>query len=99
MERAKRRPQVLAAMGPAVSDAVRLPLTRLRTTRALPLAPLVPDAAAIAVMQGGASPATCRTSRMSKAISMTRMRMIERTHRFKRDRGREARAPNGVARE
>ena len=42
---------VLAAMGLTVSDAVRLLLTRVAKERALPFAPLVPNAETIAAMK------------------------------------------------
>lgn len=42
---------VLAAMGLTVSDAVRLLLTRVAKERALPFAPLVPNADTIAAMR------------------------------------------------
>ena len=42
---------VLAAMGLTVSDAVRLLLTRIARERALPFAPLVPNAETIAAMK------------------------------------------------
>ena len=42
---------VLAAMGLTISDAVRLLLTRVAKDRALPFAPLVPDAETIAAMK------------------------------------------------
>ena len=42
---------VLAAMGLTVSDAVRLLLTRVAHEKALPFAPLVPNAATIAAMK------------------------------------------------
>ena len=48
---------VLAAMGLTVSDAVRLLLTRVAREKALPFAPLVPNATTIEAMkearQGG----------------------------------------------
>ena len=48
---------VLAAMGPIVSDAVRLLLTRVAREKALPFAPLVPNQVTIEAMkearQGG----------------------------------------------
>ena len=42
---------VLAAMGLTVSDAVRLLLTRVAKERALPFAPLVPNAETIEAMK------------------------------------------------
>ncbi len=42
---------VLAAMGLTVSDAVRLLLTRVAREKALPFAPLVPNAPTIAAMK------------------------------------------------
>lgn len=42
---------VLAAMGLTVSDAVRLLLTRVARERALPFAPLVPNAETIDAMK------------------------------------------------
>ena len=42
---------VLAAMGLTVSDAVRLLLTRVAREKALPFAPLVPNAETIAAIQ------------------------------------------------
>ena len=42
---------VLAAMGLTVSDEVRLLLTRVAKERALPFAPLVPNAETIAAMK------------------------------------------------
>ncbi len=42
---------VLAAMGLTISDAVRLLLTRVAREKALPFAPLVPNAETIAAMQ------------------------------------------------
>lgn len=42
---------VLATMGLTVSDAVRLLLTRVAKERALPFAPLVPNAETIAAMK------------------------------------------------
>ena len=42
---------VLAAMGLTVSDAVRLLLTRIAREKALPFAPLVPNAETIAAMK------------------------------------------------
>ena len=42
---------VLAAMGLTVSDAVRLLLTRVARDKALPFAPLVPNAETIAAMK------------------------------------------------
>ena len=42
---------VLAAMGLTISDAVRLLLTRVAKDRALPFAPLVPNAETIAAMK------------------------------------------------
>ena len=42
---------VLAAMGLTVSDAVRLLLTKVAHEKALPFAPLVPDAATIEAMK------------------------------------------------
>lgn len=42
---------VLAAMGLTVSDAVRLLLTRVARDKALPFAPLVPNAETIAAMR------------------------------------------------
>lgn len=42
---------VLAAMGLTVSDAVRLLLTRVAKERALPFAPLVPNAETIDAMK------------------------------------------------
>ena len=42
---------VLAGMGLTVSDAVRLLLTRIARERALPFAPLVPNAETIAAMK------------------------------------------------
>ena len=42
---------VLAAMGLTVSDAVRLLLTRVAREKALPFAPLVPNAETIAAMK------------------------------------------------
>ncbi len=42
---------VLAAMGLTVSDAVRLLLTRIAHDKALPFAPLAPNATTIAAMK------------------------------------------------
>ena len=42
---------VLAAMGLTVSDAVRLPLTKVAPEHALPFDPWVPNATTIAAMQ------------------------------------------------
>ena len=42
---------VLAAMGLSVSDAIRLLLTRVAREKALPFAPLVPNAATVAAMR------------------------------------------------
>lgn len=42
---------VLAGMGLTVSDAVRLLLTRVAREKALPFAPLVPNAETIAAME------------------------------------------------
>ena len=42
---------VLAAMGLSVSDAVRLLLTRVTREKALPFAPLIPNAETIAAMK------------------------------------------------
>ena len=42
---------VLAAMGLTVVDAVRLLLTRVASEKALPFAPLVPNATTIAAMK------------------------------------------------
>ena len=42
---------VLAAMGLSVSDAVRLLLTRVAREKALPFAPLVPNAETVAAMR------------------------------------------------
>ena len=42
---------VLASMGLTVSDAVRLLLTRVAREKALPFAPLIPNAETIAAMQ------------------------------------------------
>ena len=42
---------VLAAMGLTVSDAVRLLLTRIAREKALPFAPLVPNAETVAAMK------------------------------------------------
>ena len=42
---------VLAAMGLSVSDAVRLLLTRVAREKALPFAPLIPNAETIAAMK------------------------------------------------
>ena len=42
---------VLAAMGLTVSDAVRLLLTRVAQEKALPFAPLVPNAVSIEAMK------------------------------------------------
>ena len=42
---------VLAAMGLSVSDAIRLLLTRVAREKALPFAPLVPNADTIAAMR------------------------------------------------
>ena len=42
---------VLGAMGPTVSDAFRLMLTRIAAEKALPFSPLVPNAETIAAMQ------------------------------------------------
>lgn len=42
---------VLAAMGLTVSDAVRLLLTKVAQEKALPFAPLVPNAATIEAMK------------------------------------------------
>ncbi len=42
---------VLAAMGLTVSDAVRLLLTRIAHEKALPFAPLVPNAATVKAMK------------------------------------------------
>ena len=42
---------VLAAMGLTISDAVRLLLTRVAREKALPFAPLVPNAETIAAIQ------------------------------------------------
>ena len=42
---------VLAAMGLTLSDAVRLLLTRVAREKALPFAPLVPNAETIAAIQ------------------------------------------------
>lgn len=42
---------VLAAMGLSISDAVRLLLTRVAREKALPFAPLVPNAATVAAMR------------------------------------------------
>ena len=42
---------VLAAMGLTVSDAVRLLLTKVAQEKALPFAPLVPNAASIEAMK------------------------------------------------
>ena len=42
---------VLAAMGLTVSDAVRLLLTRVAREKALPFAPLIPNAETIAAMK------------------------------------------------
>ena len=42
---------VLAAMGPSVSDAFRMLLTRVAHEKALPFEPLVPNAATIAAMK------------------------------------------------
>ena len=47
----KEASAVLAAMGLTVSDAVRLLLTRIAHEKALPFAPLVPNAATIAAMK------------------------------------------------
>lgn len=42
---------VLAAMGLTVSDAFRLMMMRIATEKALPFAPLIPNAETIAAMQ------------------------------------------------
>ena len=42
---------VLAAMGLTISDAVRLLLTRVAHEKALPFAPLVPDAVTVEAMK------------------------------------------------
>ncbi|MCY3816120.1 MAG: type II toxin-antitoxin system RelB/DinJ family antitoxin [Gammaproteobacteria bacterium] len=42
---------VLAAMGLSLSDAVRLLLTRVAREKALPFAPLIPNAETIAAMK------------------------------------------------
>ena len=42
---------VLAAMGLSISDAVRLLLTRVAREKALPFAPLIPNAETIAAMK------------------------------------------------
>ena len=42
---------VLAAMGLSVSDAVRLLLTRVAREKALPFAPLIPNAETVAAMR------------------------------------------------
>lgn len=42
---------VLAAMGLTVSDAVRLLLTRVAHDKALPFAPLIPNAATVEAMR------------------------------------------------
>ena len=42
---------VLAAMGLSVSDAIRLLLTRVAREKALPFAPLVPNADTVAAMR------------------------------------------------
>lgn len=47
----KEAAAVLAAMGLTVSDAVRLLLTRVAHEKALPFAPLVPNAATIEAMR------------------------------------------------
>ena len=44
-------PNVLAAMGLTVSDAVRMLLTRIAREKALPFEPLVPNEATIAAMR------------------------------------------------
>ena len=82
---------VLAAMGLTVSDAGRLLLTRVARERELPFAPLDPNAETIAAIEGSRELEICRSSTMSRAFSMTSMRTIERTRRFKRDYKRECR--------
>lgn len=47
----KEAAAVLAAMGLTVADAVRLLLTRVASEKALPFAPLVPNATTIAAMK------------------------------------------------
>jgi DNA-damage-inducible protein J len=42
---------VLAAMGPTVSDAIRLMLTRVAREHALPFDPLIPNATTVAAMR------------------------------------------------
>ena len=43
--------KTLATIGPTVSDAVRMPLNRIAQNKALPFAPLVPNAKTIAAMK------------------------------------------------
>ena len=81
---------VLAAMGLTVSDAVRLLLTRVAREKALPFAPLVPNAVTIEAMKEAAR-ATSRSARASRTCSTIYMRTIERTNQFKRDYKRESR--------
>ena len=47
----KEEAAVLAAMGLTVSDAVRLLLTRVAQEKALPFAPLVPNAVTVEAMK------------------------------------------------
>ena len=59
---------VLAAMGLTVSDAVRLLLTKVAQEKALPFAPLVPNAVTIEAMKESRRGALPRFSRVQDLL-------------------------------
>ena len=81
---------VLAAMGLTVSDAVRLLLTKVAQEKALPFAPLVPNAVTIEAMKEARRGGLPRFGSVQATCSTSCMRTIERTGQFKRDYRRES---------
>lgn len=59
---------VLAEMGLTVADAVRLLLTRVAQERALPFAPLVPNAVTIEAMKEARRGSLPRFSRVQESV-------------------------------
>ena len=72
---------VLAAMGLTISDAVRLLLTRVAHEKALPFAPLVPNAVTIEAMKEARKGGLPRFNSVQTLLDGAAWRTIERTRK------------------